>query len=429
MLYSRWREIAREFPKRTALSDLSVGRRWTFRELARSVEQAPANRSPVAFPQGVGAEFVMTVLQAWRAEQVVCALEPGQAPPEILKKPPLADLPEGIVHFKTTSASTGAPRLVAFTARQLMADADHIVKTMRLRPDWPNLGVISLAHSYGFSNLVLPLLLHGVPLILAGAALPEALRRAARTARGVTLAAVPALWRTWHDANAIPGNVRLAISAGAPLPVALEQAVYGSCGLKIHNFYGSSECGGIAYDSSAEPREDGSCVGAPLRGVRVSVAEDGCLEVRGPAVGEGYWPEGGLNLCPGVFHTSDLAEVSRGQVFLKGRATDQINVAGRKVRPEAIEQVLAAHPLVRGCLAFGVPSADAQRGETIVACVVGRSGVTSKALRHFVMERLPAWQVPREWWLVKSLTANHRGKLPRAEWRKRYLENMEEVKG
>ena len=50
---------------------------------------------------------------------------------------------------------------------------------MGLRPDWPNLGVISLAHSYGFSNLVLPLLLHGIPLILAPSPLPEAVRQAA----------------------------------------------------------------------------------------------------------------------------------------------------------------------------------------------------------------------------------------------------------
>ena len=62
-----------------------------------------------------------------------------------------------------------------------MADAENIVATMGLRPDWPNLGVISLAHSYGFSNLVLPLLLHGIPLILAGAPLPEIVLRASAT--------------------------------------------------------------------------------------------------------------------------------------------------------------------------------------------------------------------------------------------------------
>ena len=54
--------------------------------------------------------------------------------------------------------------------------------TMGLRPDWPNLGVISLAYSYGFSNLVLPLLLHGVPLFLAPSPLPVALRCAQQRA-------------------------------------------------------------------------------------------------------------------------------------------------------------------------------------------------------------------------------------------------------
>src|SRR5437660_277918 len=172
-----------------------------------------------------------------------------------------------------------------------MADADNIVLTMGLKAEWPNLGVISLAHSYGFSNLVLPLLLHGIPLTLVEAPLPEIVRRAAETERdGITLAAVPALWRTWHEADAIPRTVQLAISAGAPLPLGLEQAVFAMRGLKLHNFYGSSECGGIAYDATAGPRLDAACAGAPMKNVRLSVAADGCLEVRSRAVGEMYWP-------------------------------------------------------------------------------------------------------------------------------------------
>ena len=89
-----------------------------------------------------------------------------------------------------------------------MADAENIVATMGLRADWPNLGVISMAHSYGFSNLVLPLLLHGIPLILAPAPLPEIIRRAAENEPAITLAAVPAMWRAWHEADAIPPGVR-----------------------------------------------------------------------------------------------------------------------------------------------------------------------------------------------------------------------------
>jgi acyl-CoA synthetase (AMP-forming)/AMP-acid ligase II len=111
-------------------------------------------------------------------------------------------------------------------------------------------------------------------------------------------------------------------------------------------------------------------------------------------------------------------------VYLRGRAGDQINVAGRKISPETIEKVLTMHPNVRECLAFGVPSADAERGEMIVACLSVKEAVTGDALKQFLMSQLPPWQVPREWWFVESLETNHRGKLSRAEWRKRYLERL-----
>jgi acyl-CoA synthetase (AMP-forming)/AMP-acid ligase II len=419
MLFERWCQIARTRQDQIALRDLAAGERWSFGQLASAAETDATAGGPIAFPHGVSADFIFGVLRGWRSGQVVCPLEPDQTAPSMC-----GPLPAGIVHLKTTSATTGTPQLVAFTAAQLLADAENIVATMGLRPEWPNLGLISLAHSYGFSNLVLPLLLHGVPLTLAGAGLPEAVRRAAATGEEFTLAAVPALWQAWHDAGAIPPNIRLAISAGAPLPLALEQSVFARDALKIHNFYGSSECGGIAYDPTAVPRADGSCAGAPLRGVEVCVAQDGCLEVRSSAVAQTYWPEPNPNLGAGVFHTSDLAELSGGLVYLRGRSSDQINVAGRKVSPEAIERILATHPRLRHCLAFGVPSGVPGRGETIVACVEACGQVTSGALREFLRTKLPEWQVPRQWWFVDSLSANHRGKLSRADWRKRYLEGQ-----
>lgn len=417
MLYQRWRQIARSCPAEIALRDLPSGRQWTFHELEIAADAPREDTQKIAFPTGLAAEFILDVLRAWRAGTIVCPVEADQRKPEI---PP--GLPPEIVHLKMTSGTTSAPRFVAFTAEQLAADAENIVVTMGLRPDWPNLGVISLAHSYGFSNLVLPLLLHGIPLVLAGAPLPEIVLRASKTEPAITLAAVPALWRAWHDADAIPRNVRLAISAGAPLPVSLEQNVFAARGLKIHNFYGSSECGGIAYDSAPSPRLDDSCAGAPMQNVNLTVGADGCLEVRSRAVGQTYWPEPSPRLAGGVFRTNDLAEISFGLIYFRGRAGDQMNVAGRKVSPESIEKILLTHPGVRECVVFGVPSPDDKRGETIVACVSATTSVAGDTLKQFLLAQLPAWQVPREWWLVESLFASARGKLSRVEWRKRYLE-------
>jgi acyl-coenzyme A synthetase/AMP-(fatty) acid ligase len=368
----------------------------------------------VAFPQG--RQFIFALLRAWRAGMVACPLEVEQIPPAIDTFPP------GCVHLKSTSATTAAPRLIAFTAEQLAADAGNIVATMGLRADWPNLGVISLAHSYGFSNLVLPLLLHGIPLILVDAPLPESVRQAAKSFESITLAAVPALWRTWQDAGVIPRNVRLAISAGAPLSLALEQAAFQTRGLKIHNFYGSSECGGIAYDLSSVARTDPACVGEPMKNVRLSIGADGCLQVRSQAVGQTYWPEPNSDVTAGCFLSSDLAEIMDGLVYIRGRSGDQINIAGRKLSPESIEKVLLSHPAVKECLVFGAPSADHERSEIIVACVSSNGPADSESLKQFLLAKLPAWQIPREWRFVKSLEANHRGKLSRADWRRKYLE-------
>jgi long-chain acyl-CoA synthetase len=416
MLYERWRQIADEQRNEIALIDLGRDERWTFSQLAAAAEKDPVD-GPIIFPQGE--DFILTLLRGWRAGRVICPLEKDQVAPQF------DELPPGCLHLKLTSATTGAARVVAFTGEQLAADADNIVATMGLRPDWPNLGVISLAHSYGFSNLVLPLLLHGIPLILGDTPLPEMIGSAAGAADFITLPAVPALWSVWHGAGAIPKNVRLAISAGAPLSVALEQTVFAVRGLKIHNFYGSSECGGIAYDAAPTPRNDATCVGAPMKNVQLSVGEDGCLEVRGQAVGETYWPDPGPNLAGGCFRTSDLTEVRNGCVYLRGRAGDQMNIAGRKLSPEDIEKVLLAHPQVRECLVFGAPSKDAERADTIVAYVTAHPSVNGESLKQFLLEKLPAWQIPREWMFVKSLETNQRGKLSRADWRRKFIAGRE----
>lgn len=412
MLYERWREVAKEWAGEIALRDLGLGQSWTFGQLAHETEAVDSGEA-IAFPRG--ADFIFSVLKAWRGGQITCPLEAGQ------ERPALGELPAGCAHIKTTSASTGAARMVLFGEEQLVADAGNIVTTMGLLPDRPNLGVISLAHSYGFSNLVLPLLLHGIPLILCHSPLPESVRKAAALAKEIALPAVPALWRAWFEAGAIPDNVRLAISAGAPLTLALERQVFERYGLKLHNFYGSTECGGIAYDATEIPRDDASLAGTELNGVSVSLGHTGCLEITGKAVGLTYWPEPQPALLNGVFRGSDLGELSGNRVFLKGRVGDQINVAGRKVSPEVIELQLLRHPLVRDCLVFGAPSSDAERTDMVVAYVVGDAQLDQESLKQYLLNELPAWQIPRAWVFVRSLEVNQRGKISRLEWREKFL--------
>src|SRR5947207_14585300 len=94
MLYERWRRIAREYQNEFALRDLALGQEWTFGQLAKLTEKAELPNDPVAYPKGVGAEFIFSVLRAWRSGQVVCPIESDQKPPRIRSIPP------GVVHLK-----------------------------------------------------------------------------------------------------------------------------------------------------------------------------------------------------------------------------------------------------------------------------------------------------------------------------------------
>ena len=427
MLEERWRQVVSERADDWALLEPAAGRSWTFRQLAAAADAEGAPRtgpSGLVCPSGNGPEFILAVLRAWRAGAVVCPLEPGQSIPSVA--PP----PTAIVHLKLTSGTTGIARAVAFTAAQLAADVDQLVPTMGLHPGWPNLGVISLAHSYGFSNLVTPLLLHGIPLILAPSALPAAVHNAAAAVNSpLTLPAVPALWRVWHDAEAIPPNVRLALSAGAPLPIHLEQAVFDRSGLKLHNFLGASECGGIAYDPTPVPRSDPAWIGSPITGVQLTNTDDGRLVVSASSVGEGYWPlasEGRERLGGGRYIGADLIELAPdGGIWLRGRTSEFINVAGRKVAPDLIEAALLSHGDIVDCLAFAIPDLEG-RGECVGAVVVPRRELSAGELRDFLLTHLPAWQIPRRWWWRQQLETDARGKRSRREWRERLLTTPDE---
>lgn len=417
MLYERWRQVAQDFRNEIALHDVASGDSWTFAQLAKVAESCDPPSESMVFPEGISPEFLFSVLQGWRFQKTVCPLEPEQTPPSLPK------LPADFVHIKAISARTGTARVIAFKAEQLCADANNIVETLKLRRNEPNLGIISLAHSYGFSNLVLPLLLHGIPLALANSTTPETLRRASKKFESITLPATPSLWRYWLEENAIPKNVRLAISAGSLLPLALEKEIFETTGIKVHNFYSSSECGGIAYDQSETPRKDSRFVGTPVKNVQLKVNANGCLEIHSMAVGETYWPEGSDALANGCFQSNDLGELKKDKVLLAGRATELIHVNGRKVSPEMIETALLAHPDVADSLVFGIPGEDPKRGETIVACVSVYGRTTTEVLKQFLLTKLAAWKVPREWWLVDSLQTGDREQRTRNEWRQNYLRN------
>jgi long-chain acyl-CoA synthetase len=325
--------------------------------------------------------------------------------------------------LKITSGTTGAPRAVRFRESQLLADCRNICETMGIRPDDVNFGVIPFSHSYGFSNLIAPLLYQGTALVCSRDRMPRAVYDHLQICGATVFPGTPALFLALSSLPDInqPLSIRLCISAGAPLAPEVSRQFHSRFGLKIHSFYGSSECGGIAYDRGEELERPTGFVGTPMNGVEVIKVDEDRIAIRGPNVADGYFPDSDGKEFDGIqFVPGDIVEWSNLGLQLIGRVTDIVNIAGKKIHPSVIEEHLRTLPGVTDAIVFGIPSAT--RNEELVAYVVASSAVTRQLLESHCREGLSSWQVPREFQLVAELPFNQRGKINRSELSRIHLE-------
>ncbi len=329
--------------------------------------------------------------------------------------------------LKITSGTTGAPRAVRFRESQLLADCRNICQTMGIQPNDLNFGVIPFSHSYGFSNLIAPLLYQGTGLVCSNDRMPRAVYHHLQSCGATVFPGTPALFQAL---GALPdvgefASIRLCVSAGAPLTLTISRQFHGRFGLKIHSFYGSSECGGIAYDRSEDPESPSGFVGTPMNGVEVTRIDDDRIAIRGPNVADGYFPASDNHLLDGVqFVPGDIIEWTNRGLQLVGRVSDFVNIAGKKVHPAIIEEHLRKLPDVVDAIVFGIPSAN--RNEELVAYVVASTAVSRQMLESHCREGLSSWQVPREFQLVAQLPFNQRGKINRSELSRLHIESRSE---
>ena len=232
--------------------------------------------------------------------------------------------------FKLTSASTGTAKALPFREAELIADGDNICPTMGIQQSDRNFALLPLAHSYALGNLVLPLLTQGVPLCLGSSQLPSAVEEELAWSEGTIFPTVPAVLNLLvrSRVGALP-SLRRVISAAAPLSPELARRFLDRFSLGIHNFYGSSETGGIAYDRTGKLALTGAAIGTALDGVALALDPTGRLEVKSPAVSYALGETAG---CEGRrFLMADRAELfDDGCIRLLGRVDCVIKHAGRR---------------------------------------------------------------------------------------------------
>ena len=384
--------------------------------------------------QSIGEQQRDAALEICRANALVSAV-PSENSPQIIRlrtADTTADWGENVPSLlKLTSGTTAAPRAIRFRSHQLLADCNQICDTMDISDDDLNFGVIPVSHSYGFSNLLTPLIARGVPIVVSRDRTPRAvLADLARTGATV-FPGTPAFYQAFCDIGDVPPlpKLRLCISAGAPLSSAVAKKFFEKFKQPIHSFYGASECGGICYDRHGTTFEDG-LVGQPMQGVEVELIDPtesaSQIRVRSAAVSDGYFPEpDDQKLGNGVFVPDDLLERHDSALKIVGRISDVINVAGKKVNPAEVEAHLLRFKGVRQAVVFGRPTGAGLRNEEVAACVRASPDVSESDLLRFCRTALSGWQVPKRIFIVDIIPTNERGKISRRELARQFSERDE----
>jgi len=374
--------------------------------------------------QSIGEQQRDAALEICRASVLVSAV-PSENSPQIIplrRADATEDWGENVPSLlKLTSGTTAAPRAIRFRSHQLLADCNQICDTMDISDKDLNFGVIPVSHSYGFSNLLTPLMARGVPLVVSHDRTPRAVVADLARTRATVFPGTPAFYQAFCDIGGMPPlpRLRLCISAGAPLSSAVLRKFFEKFKRPIHSFYGASECGGICYDRCGTTFEDGF-VGQPMQGVEVELMDPtesaSQIRVRSAAVSDGYFPEPDeQKLGNGVFVPDDLLARHDSALRIVGRISDVINVAGKKVNPAEVEAHLLRFNGVRQAVVFGRPTGAGLRNEEVAACVLASPDVSESDLLRFCRNALSGWQVPKRIFIVDTIPTNERGKISRRE--------------
>lgn len=384
--------------------------------------------------QSIGEQQRDTALEICRASAVVSAV-PSDGCSRITRlrtADTTADWGENVPSLlKLTSGTTAAPRAIRFRSHQLLADCNQICGSMGISDDDLNFGVIPVSHSYGFSNLLTPLIARGVAMVVSRDRTPRAVIADLTRTGATVFPGTPAFYQAFCDIGDMPAlpKLRLCISAGAPLSSAIAKKFLEKFRQPIHSFYGASECGGICYDRHGTTFEDG-LVGEPMQGVQVELVDPSesvsQLRVRSAAVSDGYFPDpDDHKLGNGVFLPDDLLERHDSALKIVGRISDVINVAGKKVNPAEVEAHLLRFKGVRQAVVFGRSTGAGLRNEEVAACVLASPDVTENDLLRFCRTALSGWQVPKRIFIVDMIPTNERGKISRRDLARQFSEGHE----
>jgi acyl-CoA ligase (AMP-forming) (exosortase A-associated) len=357
--------------------------------------------------------------------------------------PPTGGVDTDVAAILYTSGSTGAPKGVVLSHRNLVVGAESVSTYLENTSEDRILAVLPLSFDAGLSQLTTGFCV-GAHVVLADYLLPEDVVRLCAENHITGLVGVPPLWiqlaaQTWPS-EAVAG-MRYFANTGGRLPrVTLQRlrAIFPTAAPYL--MYGLTEAFRSTYLDPREVDRRPDSIGKAIPNAEILVVredgglcgpgEPGELVHRGPLVALGYWndaertaerfrppPNRPVGLCTpelAVWSGDVVVRDEEGFLFFVGRRDDMIKTSGYRVSPQEIEEVAYETGLVHEAVALGLEDEALGHRVVLVVTPCDPAGFEPAAVTARLRQVLPGYMVPAEVIVRAGVPRSPNGKLDRA---------------
>lgn len=329
-----------------------------------------------------------------------------------------------------TSGTTGHPKGAMLTHGNLYSNARDVGNYLQIAGEDRVITTLPVFHVFALTVVVNAPLMKGATLLLAPRFSPGEIFKLADEYKATVFAGVPTMFNFLYQFEErdpkVFSHLRLAISGGASLPVALLHNFEEKFNVRVSEGYGLSEASPVTCFNPLDRERKAGSIGQSIinvenrvvdvNGEEVPVGEVGELIVRGPNVMKGYYKmpeETAMAIRDGWLYTGDLARKDEEDYFfIVDRKKDMIIVGGYNVYPREVEEVLFTHPNVIEAAVVGFPDPDF--GEAVHAYVVLKDKTMAPdELKHYCAEHIVKYKVPKTIEVLDELPKNSTGKILR----------------
>jgi len=381
----------------------------------------------MAAAEHAGVEEVFVYGEAEGATPFVRLLDGDGEPPAVDIDPA-----EDLVALPYSSGTTGLPKGVMLTHRNLVANICQMGPPHRTSPDDRVIAVLPFFHIYGMVVILNAVLARGATLVTMPRFELPAFLGALQEHRITRAYIVPPIAVALAKHPLVDefdlSSLRMMLSGAAPLGPDLQAACAERLRCGIVQGYGMTETSPVTHvvpDDEAGEAPGSIGYGVPNTECRIvaigtdddaAAGESGELLIRGPQVMKGYLnnPQATADTIDpdGWLHTGDIARVDDdGRFWIVDRLKELIKYKGYQVAPAELEAVLLTHPAIAD--AAVIPIRDEESGEAPKAFVVAKTAVTPDEVAAYVASRVAPYKKLRAVELLDEIPKSPSGKILR----------------